>query len=263
MTTHIFYIIYHESDNISFEWLTLSLASLQKFVAVEHLILVTDNLPPDKEQILVSQFGVKVKRIPSTNWEGRRMLCKLEQLVLILNDYAGLDDGQVIMADADILFCGDPYLAFNEFVFDLGYTTRFYPYPSPVNGGMVFYRNTDLIRRFVKQMCSQITNPSWEEYIECKNADNVDWNCDQDMLNTIHRHPVFFQNTFCTLNYKIKTKDVGHKYNYCPGSDVFGTQASAVLLKWAFIERVFPVIHFKGNTKDLLYEPGFGKLLRH
>ena len=258
MTTHIFYIIYHESDNISFEWLTLSLASLQKFVAVEHLILVTDNLPPDKEQILVSQFGVKVKRIPSTNWEGRRMLCKLEQLVLILNDYAGLDDGQVIMADADILFCGDPYLAFNEFVFDLGYTTRFYPYPSPVNGGMVFYRNVEPIREFINQMCSQIMNPSWNEYIECKNANNVDWNCDQDMLNAIHKHTVFFQDTF-----GIKIKDVGHKYNYCPGSDVFGTQASAILLKWAFIERVFPVIHFKGNTKDLLYEPGFGKLLRH
>jgi len=258
MTTRIFYIIYHESDAISFEWLTLSLTSLQKFVAIDRLVIVTDNLSLDKEQILTSQFGVRVTKIPLTSWDGRRMFCKLEQLAVILKCYSKFEDGQVIMADADILFCSDPYQAFNEFVFDLGYTTRFYSYPSPVNGGMVFYRNVEPIREFINQMCSQIMNPSWNEYIECKNANNVDWNCDQDMLNAIHKHTVFFQDTF-----GIKIKDVGHKYNYCPGSDVFGTQASAILLKWAFIERVFPVIHFKGNTKDLLYEPGFGKLLRH
>jgi hypothetical protein len=254
----IYYSIFHETDQIGFDWLGLCMTSLKKYGNAHSIILVTDNLSAEKRQELHSRFGIQVRQIPSKLWEGRRMLCKLEQLKNILNEVPEASNGvDVIMADTDIIFRGNPFGAFDEYQFDLGFATRFYPYPSPVNGGMVFLRNSIPIREFINQVCRQILSPSWKPYIDWKNPNNIDWNCDQDMLHAIYRNPVFFQDMF-----KIIVKDVGHKYNYCPGTDVFGTEAAFVLLKWAFIERVFPVLHFKGNAKDLLYEPGFGELLK-
>ena len=253
----LFYVIFHKSDRLGLEWLLICLLSLRKYSDAE-IIIVTDNLPSNNQAWLESRVGVCVKDISSTNWTGRRMLCKLEQLHKLLVEYADCGTCEVIMSDADVVFRGDPYGAFHEYPeFDVGYTTRFYPYPSPVNGGLVFYRNSESVRSFVGECCEQVSQPSWTPYIECKNPNNADWNCDQDLLNAVNRNPAFFHERF-----KFVTKDVGYKYNYCPASDVFGTAAAATLLKWAFIERVYPVIHFKGNAKDLLHEPGFGGLLR-
>ena len=123
---------------------------------------------------------------------------------------------------------------------------------------MVYYRNSSSLREFIRRVLVQISSPSWSFYIECKSiVNNADWNCDQDMLIAMHLNTVLFQDKF-----GIKIQDVGYKYNFCPGSDIMGNQAAAVLLKWAFIESVYPVLHFKADMKNLLYEPGFGKLLR-
>jgi len=254
----VYYVIYHESNSFTTDWLFLSLASLRKFTDAD-IVIVSDNLSNEKKLNLLTRFGATVRGITSVRWDKRRMLCKLELLIKILEYYSGEEGVELIMADVDVVFRGNPFGAFDDYQgFDLGFTTRFYSYPSPVNGGMVFYRNSPNLRKFITQMCQQIISPSWPAYKEVKNADNVDWNCDQDMLNAIYRQPVFFQDAF-----HIIVKDVGYRYNYCPGSDVFGTSAASTLLKWAYIERVYPVIHFKGNTKDLLYEPGFGELLRN
>jgi len=252
----IFYAIHHRTEQIDYDWLVLCLSSLSKHSDAE-IIIVSDNISLEEKTFLTSQFNVIVKDIPSSLWNTRRMLCKLEQLNLIFQNLEA--ETYFIMSDTDMLFLKNPFKAFSDIEFDIGITTRIYKFYTPINAGMVFFRVGENVKRYSWWVVNQIKNPDWWPYIEKKSSrDNVDWNCDQDMLHAIYTNAGMLEKML-----GISLKDVGCEYNYFAGSDVLGDDEAVMLMKYAYETKRYPVLHFKGQRlKKLIYEMDFGDLLQ-
>ena len=256
----IYYVIYrsHVGDSdlgkgINDDLLLTSLTTL-RYLFKGEIYLVSPELSGRVQTWVSGERNIKLRQASMKQWENRRMCCKIELLYSILE--AEDSEAQVIMGDVDVIFLGNPFEAFHEFHFDLGLTSRCYKYRTPVNGGMVYLRNSEGIRNYVRWAIDQMKNPTWQPYLNTRRHRGLDWYCDQDILVAIYRNKDEFEEM---LN--IKVIDIGFKYNYCTGTDV-QRKAAFALMKEAYLKRKYPVLHFKTALKRLIYEPWFKDLVK-
>lgn len=247
----VIYFTYHRTDQTDFDWLKVALHSVKK-TCVADTIVVTDNMPSVEQDLIRGKYKTQIKKIGRSAWKGRRMLCKLEQLDAIVQSLD--DDDELIMADIDLLFLGNPFKAFDDAgpKFGVGLTTRIYKFYTPVNGGMVFFKICKGVRSYVLWAIEQIKNPTWWPYIETRSSrDNVDWNCDQDLLHAVYKNSGIVYDMF-----GFYVRDVGSRYNYFAGSDVLDDEPAAFLMRRALKTKEYPVLHFKGQyLKQMIREP--------
>ena len=249
---NIIYFTYHRSEPIDFEWLKAAMRSVRK-VAVADIIVVTDNMPAGERDVIKSKFKPDIQRIKSSEWDGRRTLCRLEQTDRIVQRLSP-EGTRLIQSDIDVLFLKNPFVVFDEMSPDtaLGVTRRMYDYHVSVNSGLVFFKVTDNVKRYTKWAVEQAKNPTWWPYLMLRGQrNNVDWGCDQDMVNAVYRNDGWIKHEF-----GFYVKDVGYEWNYCAGTDVLGFEPAAYLMRRALKVKDYSVLHFKGQyLKKLINEP--------
>jgi hypothetical protein len=87
---------------------------------------------PQAEIICLREVNMQKRR----NNTYSAMTARLDQWA----DIAGKVKGDIIFADADIVFTGDMFKVFDKFDFDIAYTKRKHR-KRPINGGIVFVRD--------------------------------------------------------------------------------------------------------------------------
>ena len=250
----IIYFMYHRTDQIDYDWLNTCLKSLKR-VCTADIVVVTDNMPTLERDLIKSKFKVKIIKINSSEWEGRRTLCRLEQTNKIIQS---LKTGKtlLIQSDIDVLFLDNPFKAFEEKAFNIGVTVRMYNYHVPVNSGLVFFKIDDNVKEYATWAVEQVKSPTWWPYMTSRSSrDNLDWGCDQDMYNAIWIHNGLVCSMFNEKDIGLMIKDVGYEYNYCAGTDVLGFEPAAHLMRRALETKDYHVLHFKGQyLKKMIYE---------
>ena len=164
---------------------------------------------------------------------GRRATCKVECLL----DFMGSleEDDQILVADVDLYFCGDPFTAFEQ-EFDLGVTIR--KHRRPVNGGIFYLRNNEKTEKLIVENICQAHHPTWLTYRKLKkDTYGLDWTVNQNFLNACWQD---------RKNLNLKIVDVGEQYNYCP--------ESKKLMKEAYLENKAITLHLKSRLKLCIYE---------
>jgi len=256
----IFYTIFQRGTQLGFDWLKLCLRSLRKHSDCKIIVVLVDNLEKnDKSAITSLPVDAEIIKISADEWNNRRLLCKLEQLNLIVQKQPIRLPGKtkIIMGDTDIFFMDDPFKAFSNF--DIGLTTRIYKFYTPINEGMVFYKVNDRVKQFIPWMIDQIKNPTWWPYLEVRSErDNLDWNCGQDFIHAIYRNDALMKQMF-----SLEIEDVGPQWNYFAGCGVLGNDDAVFLMKHAIENKVAPVLHFKGDRlKKMITEIDFERYLK-
>lgn len=248
----IIYFTYHRTNAMDFDWLKTALHSVKR-VCTADVIIVTDNMPKIERDIISSRFKPDIRRFDSSEWDGRRTLCRLELTDKIVQNLSP-EDTQFIQSDFDVLFLSNPFRAFDEVEseFNVGVTVRMYNYHVPINSGLVFFRVDDNVKKYTKWAVQQAKSPTWWPYMLSRSTrDNMDWGCDQDIINAIYRNDGWIKNHF-----GFYVRDVGYKYNYCAGTDVLDFEPAAHLMRRALKVKDYPVLHFKGQyLKKMIYEP--------
>ncbi len=244
------YFTYHRTEQMDFDWLKLSLSSVKRHCCAK-VVVVTDNMPTQERDIIRSKYKADIKKILPSEWENRRTLCRLEQTAKIVRSLSS-ENSELIQSDIDVLFLDNPFKAFDEQDFGVGVTVRMYSYHVPVNSGLVFFRIDDNVKKYTSWAVEQVKNPTWWPYMMKRSSrDNVDWGCDQDIINAIYRNDGWVK-----YNLGFYIKDVGYKYNYCAGTDVLDFEPAIHLMKRALDVKDYPVLHFKGERlKQLIYDP--------
>lgn len=217
-------------------------------------MIVTDNMQVQERDIIRSKYKADIKKILPSEWENRRTLCRLEQTAKIVQSLKS-EDSQLIQSDIDVLFLDNPFRAFEEDLdenFGIGVTVRMYDYHVPVNSGLVFFRIDDNVKKYVDWAVEQVKSPTWWPYMLTRSSrDNLDWGCDQDIINAIYHNDGWVKYKF-----GFYVRDVGYKYNYCAGTDVLDFEPAIHLMKRALVVKDYSVLHFKGERlKRLIYDP--------
>lgn len=164
---------------------------------------------------------------------------------------------QVISADADLHFLKDPFTAFDKEVifsqgFDIAVTTRPYKYQYPINGGVVMFRVTDKLKRFLSFAISQIYERTWPAFIAFQakfNHSGNDWFCDQDFWNACYLNRQEILERFDVL-----IDDIGPSWNFHHHADGASTEQGKEQTLKAFQEKSVAVIHLKSRLKELLFD---------
>lgn len=206
----------------------------------------------DRPRNLGKDYGIRWVNVPKDQVEGRRALCKIEQLQRFVKQ---LKDGdRLIVADVDLYFLDDPFKGFEK-DFDLALTTRCHEYIFPINAGVFFLRINDITRRFVDFHLAQCKEPTLPSFIKFResvrhNRYNPDWGIGQDFLcaTWLEREDVPF------FGSQLKIIDLGPEYNYCPNTDVFGKQKAGEMIKAAYDEKSVKVLHLKSELKMCIYD---------
>lgn len=178
-----------------------------------------------------------VRWIPITpeQYMGRRCLFKMELVQKTMESMA--DDDRLIVADADLYFLDDPFRAFNKLNFDIGVTRRINSYKYSVNGGLFFINVNEDTRKCFGEY--------FNEYKKGKEL-MFDWFLDQKFLCDI------FEDKYEGV------VDVGWEYNFCPNTDIFGTNLAVDMIKRAYESNSVKVLHLKSELKLCVYS-GFLK----
>ena len=137
-------LTYHRTEQIDYDWLKLCLSSFKRHCTAR-IIIVTDNMPKLEHDIIRCKYDAAINTIPSSEWDGRRMLCRLEQTNNVIQDLSS-EDTQLLQSDIDVLFLSNPFKVFDEHDFGIGVTVRMYSYHVPVNSGLVFFKVDDGIK---------------------------------------------------------------------------------------------------------------------
>ena len=213
--------------------------------------LVCNGLEGKVRDWLFTNVNPSFKVLDKSKWQGRRMLHKIEWLEDLILGLSVKKNDQFIMVDADLYFCGDPFTAF-EREFDLGITSRFVLHRFPVNGGVVFFRPFDRVKKFINMWIEQICNPTWEGLLEIAILRKwPDWFCDQDMLHFMYHYRSQFE-----ILTGLKVVDLGYEYNYFSDVDIQGDWKQLMIN--AYESRTYKVLHFKGDDlKALVKEDWF------
>ena len=88
---------------------------------------------------LLKSRGVDVIDFPISDWNNRRMTCKVEKAYQLVNDLKLQEGDNVLSLDADLIFVKNPFDVF-ENEFDFMYTTRHYQSEYKANGGVWGYK---------------------------------------------------------------------------------------------------------------------------
>lgn len=255
---NVVYFTCCQINQINFDWLKLALSSLKRHCSATAIVVV-DDMSKMQRDIIKSKYKVEIKRIEPSRWNGRRTLCRLELTNEIVKSLKS-GEVQLIQSDIDVLFLDNPFKAFDEQEFGIGVTKRMYSYHVPVNSGLVFFRITDFLKDYTHWAVEQAKNPTWWPYLMTRSSrDNLDWGCDQDIVNAIFKYDGMICSMFggqIRLDwFGLFVKDIGYKYNYCAGTDVLGFGPAIHLMKRALTMKKYTVLHFKGERlKQLIYE---------
>ena len=149
-------------------------------------------------------MDVALWHVKNERWAKRRMLCRLEHLLLGCW-YWGAE--YVISSEADEMFLGDPFKFFQD-RFDIGLAWRGPDAKIPVNAGLIFLRNTTRVRRFLAWAVGQIKRPTWSKYCDLRHRKNThDVYCDRDLWWAAWRDRHFLDRKFAI---KIALVDAGY-----------------------------------------------------
>lgn len=161
------------------------------------------------------------------------------------------DEARVISADADLYFLKNPFDAFNK-DFDIGVTTRPYPYQYPINAGVVMFRVNDCVRDFLDFIMGQVSKRTWEPLIEWQDRfghQGNEWYIDQDIWCVAFENKSYIREKF-----NVRIADIGPRYNFCPHADGAHTNHGKDLLMEAYRNKSAHVLHLKSRLKELLIE---------
>jgi len=171
-----------------------------------------------ENKTLLESRGVDVIEFPISNWNDRRMTCKVEKAYQLIEDLNLQDGDNILTLDADLIFVKNPFDVF-ENNFDFMYTTRHYSSEFKPNGGVWGYTVNDSSKNFMKFYIDQVNNPTWNPYVKFRKShphnrdiNNKDWWVDQDFLCVCDR----FKNEINegSLGFDVKLYDAKSKYNY-------------------------------------------------
>lgn len=243
-------MVYHRIDDNVLETCLKSLRAVSDC----QIVIYTDDMPKDLCSEISRLYEVEWRVVAPVLMRGQRSVFK----VIATNELAEAqpDGTQTMVSDVDTYFLKDPFEAFAE-DFDLGVTSRGYDYWIPINAGIYFYRISDNMRRYLEYMSDEVDKPSWGAYVKFQTSHRHqrygrDWSRGQDFLNTSWICKDLLRDV-----YHIKVKDVGYKYNYCPGVDVEGDDRAKALIRQAYKNKSVHVLHLKSSLKQLVYEDVF------
>ena len=247
---NVAFLVYHAADHNVFETCIKTLRAVSPGCHI--MVHFTDSAGFGLIDKWMNQYNLIVKLFPVSDYIGRRAYFKIECIVKLVNDLE--TDVHLMVADVDTVFLTDPFQAFEDEEFDLAVTTRGYKYPWPVNGGVFFIKVSEKMRKFMEWHKLQCLDPTWSKYIEARKIRGcekygLDWAVGQDFLNA-----VYDGSDWVLHRHGIVVKDVGFRYNYCPGKDTFGEHGMDRLLKEAYRTKAVSVLHFKSASKDLYYK---------
>lgn len=183
-----------------------------------------------------------------SNPKGRRALEKLESVYNLVRHLS--NGSRVLISDIDVYFLGNPFSAFNDFHFDIGLTIR--DYWAPVNGGIWYFQVSDRLRAFFDFSLGPVNSILKPENFPRTSKQWPDWFIDQDYLCWIWNSRKDIRK-----RYELKILDVGQRYNYCPGTDVYGNLTKGMLQK-VCREKSAVTLHLKGVLKECIYEDWLG-----
>ncbi len=206
----------------------------------------------DRMTDLSRDYAIRWKMVPKSEVEGRRALCKIEQLQKLVHQLKGGD--RLLVADADLYFLDDPFKAF-EREFDVAITTRCHEYRWPVNGGVFFLRINKKTRQWVDFYLEQCKEPTWPPLVEFRGERpyTPDWEIGQDFLCATWKIKQAFHGLE-PLPDDTKIIDLGSDYNYCPNTDVFGLDRAREMIKAAYEGDAIKVLHLKSELKLCIYD---------
>ena len=199
----------------------------------------------------ITRYGVTLYSVEKTQWDGRRMTCKIEKFCDFVNSKDIPEGSEIIISDTDIVFQDDPFSVFDN-KFDIFYTTRGYDYKYTINAGFWGIKKNSNSVSFVDYFVKEINDPSWKEFQDFRAKEQrleppaienyVDWWSDQDFL--------------CVINDKgmppalndVSVYDAGNRYNYCPNTDTsLGPQPAINDMANKIGNKEYVVLHFKGR----------------
>lgn len=240
------FLFYHRCDDNMFETCVKTL----RLVSGCKIVVGTDNVPEEMRTEWTNSYGIEWIIIPRQQMKGRRAAAKLE----VLKDFTDtlLEGDKVFICDVDMYFLLNPFEAFVNRTFDVGFTTRGYNYSYAINGGAYLLNINEASCNWVHWHVEQIHNPTWNVYRALnknhRKRFGLDWAVGQDFMLACweHRDAIKKDKDICI-------EDVGSHYNYCPPSDQWAEKAFIALRK-AYRDKTHAVLHLKGALKDILYE---------
>tara|TARA_Y100000589_G_C27090329_1_gene603619 strand:- start:242 stop:1150 length:909 start_codon:yes stop_codon:yes gene_type:complete len=171
---------------------------------------------------------------------------------------------KLLVFDVDLLFQGDPFKLFEEFPnYDIYYTHSILSKPdslrkkyiwdsvkSKVNGGVWGLRISKLSKELMSFWIKCEKDNYWKVWDQfylrkehlIDGITDLNWFFDQDFLNCIDLNEV-------PLSQKLKKVDIGYKYNYFTSTWGFFNVDLNMGNKIGNYD--YPIIHFKGNFKDV------------
>ncbi|HDY90358.1 MAG TPA: hypothetical protein ENH82_19845, partial [bacterium] len=203
---------------------------------------------------LYSLYAIDWRLLEPKQMNRRRAAYKVENFCDFA-DETQIGD-QVLVADADLYFMGDPFKAFDD-SFDLGLTLRGYEHWAPINGGVIYYRISRNIRRFLTHHKREVLHPDLPAYIAYRKKHNherfgLDWSVGQDFLNVcwdVKNH--------CEDEFDIKIAGLLNIYNFCPAVDLVGEEQAKAQILRAYHTKAVTTLHLKSDLKSLIYDNVF------
>jgi hypothetical protein len=222
------------------------LASLDENVDCKVLFFGVDISLEDRDKIGGIHHNLQVIDVPTEEWNGKRMFCKIDQIRNIPLEYGD----RVFVLDTDLIIQDDIFAAFDTGL-DVGITSRHYQYYFPINGGVWCFKWNPKTEMFMDFYVEQIKNSTWKPFVDFQNSfqhrGNLDWWCDQDFLCVLPGNKLPFE---CNV------VDIGFKYNFCPNVEdlnnvsQFNAARDEILSQKGNPE--YKILHFKGKLKEVL-----------
>lgn len=253
------------------EMLKLCLSTLRKYNQTCEIRFYTHGMSPRKRERLNRKFNLNISDLSDKDWVEREQASKIFKVKEL-----GLADGdRVLFLDADLVFRDDPFKVFEE-DFDVFVTSRYYPYPYPLNAGVWGSKYNDDSRRFLEFYLAQVTSPGWGplvtlynryshtgrwldqdflcvwfliDQLKTQGKVNVPWQEDKELLEALRK---------AELPFNVKMYDAGPEYNYAPAT-ILGTRDEIVAdVKEKLNDAETKIVHLKGLLHSRKYLIKFG-----
>ena len=206
------------------------------------IVVCTTELENSK---LLEKRGAEIIYIPKTQWNDRKMTCKVECAANLPTTLNLQYNDNIMVFDADLIFLDDPFNVFKT-EFDFMYTTRHYQSEYKANGGVWGYKYNKSSETFLKHYVDNLNEPTWEPYLNFrknhahnKDLNNKDWWVDQDWLCVCDKYKTNINEG--ALGFSITLFDAGPDYNW-----IIRNGASEVLEKIDKQDK--HILHLKGST---------------
>lgn len=250
-------MVYHEpADRNALETTLHTLRLHNKDCRVE---ILTDNCPRDIMAEFTRRYGVDW--YDCDDMKGKRAATKVDWFCETIR--AMPDGWQVIVADVDLYFLGDPFEAFVEYPdMEVGITSRGYDFWCPINGGMFFFRASDWVAKFLEYhqriihlpMVQQMAEfPAYAKWRQRWNHVRwgLDWTVGQDFFAVLWNN----KTAGLTTGFTTMLTDVTNKYNFCPATEKWGRKWCKNRLVQAMNDdKDKVVLHLKSSLKEMLYD---------